>query len=325
MSTPVILRDGVTIPAEIVAQLIMRPDTQHSADWFAHLPVMIDRWCDEWQITLEPGLPRISYNIVLFGTSARFGPVVLKLSPPHEEFRAELKGLGLAQGDGVVRLFHGDSDEAGMLLERVTPGVPLRDLESVYDDVEATRIAATYMKRYWRQAPDASDLIPLERWFRDLFTYEERLSSGNASGPLSLSLAQAATRAARDMIGPDTEKVLLHGDLHHDNLLTNQQGSWTIIDPKGLIGVREYEVGTWMLNTPWLRDEGDRPELLRRRAEVFSEELGLPYERILAGGLVHAVLCACWSLIDADGTTQEDDWLAASIDSARIFHDLMAG
>ena len=324
MSTPVILRDGVTIPADIVTQLIMHPDTQHSTEWFAHLPGMIDRWCDEWQITLEPGLPRISYNIVLFGTSAHSGPVVLKLSPPHEEFRAELEGLRLAQGDGVVRLLHGDADEAGMLLERITPGVPLRDLPLTYDDIEATRIAATSMKRYWRNVSNADGLIPLERWFRDLFTYEARLSSGAVSAPLPVDLAQAAACAARDMIGPGTESVLLHGDLHHDNLLTNQQGGWTIIDPKGLIGAPEYEVGTWMLNTPWLRDEQDRRDLLRRRVEVCSEELGLPRERVLAGGLVHAVLCACWSLIDADEATPEDDWLAASIASAQIFRDLMA-
>ncbi|MGB3305645.1 MAG: aminoglycoside phosphotransferase family protein [Thermomicrobiales bacterium] len=324
MSAPVILRDGVTIPADIVTQLIARPDTRHSAEWFARLPAMIDRWCDEWHITLEPGLPRISYNIVLFGTSARSGPVVLKLSPPHEEFRAELEGLRLAQGDGVVRLLHGDAHEAGMLLERITPGVPLRDLDSVYDDIEATRIAATYMKRYWRHVSNAGDLIPLERWFRDLFTYEAWLSSGAVSSPLPVDLAQAAGSAARDMIGPGTDPILLHGDLHHDNLLTNQQGGWTIIDPKGLIGAREYEVGTWMLNTPWLRIERDLPDLLRRRVEVFSEELGLPRERVLAGGLVHAVLCACWSLIDADEATPEDDWLAASIASARIFHDLIA-
>ena len=317
MIESVVLRDDVVIPSEIVERLISQSDTEHTAAWFVALPAMVDDWCRRWRIRLDPDLPRLSYNVVIFGEAASLGPVVLKLSPPHREFLAELEGLLASQGPGVVKVHDARPEQAGMLLERVVPGVALRDLPASYNDEEATRIAAACLQNYWRRAPaELGNLITLERWFRDLFDYETLLASGAARGPLSHSLAQAAVEEARIMLASSNERIVLHGDLHHDNILTNQEGGWTIIDPKGLVGDRSYDVGTWMLNPGDIHRDPNMKDLFRHRVEVFTEELGIPRERIIGGAIVHSVLSACWSLVDAGGDEEliaQDEWLESSL------------
>ncbi|MGI8484629.1 MAG: aminoglycoside phosphotransferase family protein [Thermomicrobiales bacterium] len=326
MIESVVLRDDVVIPSEIVDRLVSQSDTEHTAAWFVALAAIVDEWCRRWRIKLDPNLPRLSYNVVIFGESASLGPVVLKLSPPHREFLAELEGLLASQGPGVVTIHDARPEQAGMLLERVIPGVALQDLPATYNDDEATRIAAACLQRYWRPAPiELGNLITLERWFRDLFDYEALLASGSAQGPLSHSLAQAAVDEARILLASTDERAVLHGDLHHDNILTNRDGGWTIIDPKGLVGDRIYDVGTWMLNPPDIHRDPHLKDLLRHRVEVFSEVLGIPRERIIGGAIVHSVLSACWSLVDAGGDEDviaQDEWLESSLFCARAMLEI---
>ncbi len=329
MHESVVLRDNVVIPSDVVDRLIAQADTEHTEAWFAALPAMVEEWCSHWRIRLHPELPRLSYNVVIFGEAATLGPVVLKLSPPHREFLAELEGLLASPGHGVVVVHDAHPEQAGMLLERVLPGVSLRDLQSSYDDEASTRIAADCLKRYWQPAPpELPNLITLERWFRDLFDYEERLAKGKTSGPLSADLASIAVQEAKSLLASPDQQVVLHGDLHHDNILKNRDGGWTMIDPKGLVGDRCYDVGTWMLNPEKVHLDQDLKERLRQRIDIFARELDLPWERIAGGALVHTVLTVCWSLIDARNDEEaiaNDEWLQGSLQCANAVLELRNG
>ena len=91
--------------------------------------------------------------------------------------------------------------------------------------------------------------------------------------------------------------MLLHGDLHHENIISAVRDPWLAIDPKGVVGEAEYEVGAFLRNRLFL---GPRPErLLARRVDQFVEELGFDRERVLGWSLAQAVLAACWSFEDS--------------------------
>ncbi len=49
-----------------------------------------------------------------------------------------------------------------------------------------------------------------------------------------------------DLLKSTTKEVLLHGDLHHDNILKNGD-SWLVIDPKEFIGDLENKKGEFGL------------------------------------------------------------------------------
>lgn len=93
--------------------------------------------------------------------------------------------------------------------------------------------------------------------------------------------------------------VLLHGDLHHGNILASRSKQWLTIDPKGVIGEPEYEVGAFLRNPMSLLTSKDNLEnLIKRRIDRISEMTGYDKERITHWGFAQAVLSAIWSFED---------------------------
>jgi streptomycin 6-kinase len=113
--------------------------------------------------------------------------------------------------------------------------------------------------------------------------------------------------------------ALLHGDLHHYNVLSDRARGWCAIDPKGVVGELEYELGAA------LRNPIDRPDLfakldvVERRLEQFGLALGLDISRARGWCFSQAVLSAIWSL--EDGHAAEAD---AALQLARVLLDSSA-
>ena len=96
--------------------------------------------------------------------------------------------------------------------------------------------------------------------------------------------------------------VLLHGDLHHDNILQNGD-DWLVIDPKGVIGEPAYEVAAFIRNPiPELLNHADAPNIIHNRVTQFAELLELPSQRILDWCFVQAVLAWVWGHRQVVGT-----------------------
>lgn len=218
-------------------------------------------------------------------------------------------------GRACVRLLDDDRERGALLLERVRPGTTLIAIE---DDGERTRIAARVMGRLWRPAPGAHRFPTVERWAAGLARLRARFDGG--TGPLPPDLVDTAERLFVELIDSMGEPVLLHGDLHHENILCSEREEWLAIDPKGLVGEPAYEVGALLRNPlPWLFEQSrPRPaELTARRASVLAEALGFDRERILRWGFAQAVLSAWWCIEDAGGCWQDQ------IHCAEIIQDVL--
>ena len=262
-------------------------------------------------MVVEP-LSDLSYNFVAF--AQRSGQqVVLKIGVPHRELTSEIAALRCFDGRGVVHLLAADEERSAFLLERLQPGAVLATLA---DDELATHLAADVMLRLWRPAPQVAAihesplLIPLTDWFKGFDRLRLRFAGG--TGPLDRGLVERAERAAADFLAEDHMPMLIHGDLHHFNILSSQRG-WLAIDPKGVIGPAGYEVGALLLNpVPELPRRPDLPQITARRIAILSERLGMDRERIRLWGLAHAVLSAWWT-IEANGTGVEEPMRCAEL------------
>ena len=90
-------------------------------------------------------------------------------------------------------------------------------------------------------------------------------------------------------------KVVLHGDLHHDNVLQATREPWLAIDPHDVVGDPGYETGALLYN-PWPeRREAELLALVPARIEQLAAGLTMPVERVVAWGFVKAVLSAVWT------------------------------
>lgn len=296
------LPNGVVISGETAGRFLWA-GRESGIEWIRTLPQVLQSWCRRWEITLSTELPILSMNLVLFGTSRRYGPVVIKASPPHPEVVAEIDALRLHDASThVVELIDADPSVSIMLQKRIMPGDTLRShVESGrLDEHEAATIAAGLMKQYWVDARDTPSFFGLRYWYRALFAYAERFPEGG--GRLPHRHVRLAVRAAEELIPNQRAHVTLHGDLHHDNILLDEERGWTIIDPKGLVGEPGHDIGSWMVNPIGVHRNPDLPRLTDQRLDWFSELLDIERYRLWQWAMAFSVLSDCWNLESDDNT-----------------------
>jgi streptomycin 6-kinase len=315
------MQNSVTHPVQIPTALIQRVERVHGAagrQWLAKLPDLLSACCTRWSLELDQPFENLSYNLVLPGrispgriSRALFDGVtgstqiVLKLGVPCRELVTESAALALFQGVGAVRLLDYDSVGGALLMERVTPGTSLHNLQRNNEDkkdninkcdAEATRIAAALMRRLWREPPANHPFPSLEIWFEAFKRLRTRFAGG--TGPFPGKLIAAAEKVFADLSASSDRSVILHGDLHHENILYSQKGEWLAIDPKGICGDPGYEIGSFMLNQLPAGEPAATIELtmeiLSRRLSIFSEELGIGIDRLARWAFCHAMLSALW-------------------------------
>lgn len=302
------LPNGVTINSSTLEGFLWA-GREAGVRWLEGLPDVLAAWCDRWEITLDRELPTHSMNLVLFGTSARFGPIVIKTSPPHEEITAEIDALRVHESPQIVDVIDADPDVSIMLLRRILPGTTLRsEVESGrLNERDAAGIATELMLQYWVEPPSNAKFLDLPRWFQSLYAYYEAFPNGG--GRLPHYHVELAMYHGDTLLASQAERVTLHGDLHHDNILLDKERGWTIIDPKGLIGERGYDIGTWMLNPPGVDRRKDLVRLTNDRLDWFSDLLEIERHRLWQWAMAHAVLSDCWNL---EGTGTRDAYLHAN-------------
>lgn len=278
-----------------LSQTILHLQGPAGQRWLTSLPAHLARIAEKHALTLSDPFPNLTYNLVLPATAADGRPLVLKLNVPNAELTSEIAALRHYDGRGAARLLHGDPDEGYLLLERLDPGTTL--LKAPMDDEAATRLAATLMQQLLRPAPDDPALHPLARWTGGLARL--RATFGGTTGPFPANLVDRAQRLFAELLATPGPPLLLHGDLHHDNILAATRQPWLAIDPKGLAGDAEYEVCAWLLNPqPWHGRQTNLPALLSRRLAIFAEMLPCDPHRLRAWAAAHAVLSAWWTYED---------------------------
>lgn len=295
-------RHPVTMPSPAVpSEFVQRTRERLGPEgdvWLRRLPALVAEYAQRWDFS--PGSPfSLSFNYVIEVTCGDGSLAVLKLACPQHEFETELDALRLVDGQGASRLLAADSEERAMLLERVVPGTDLTAL-ALEDDESATSIAATVMRRLWRPLPADHSFPTVDVWGRGFARH--RAAHEGTAGQLPAARFEQAEKLFDELCGSAGEPVLLHGDLHHFNILAGAREPWLAIDPKGLAGEPAYETGA-LLRNPWgiLTGMPNPRRLLRRRIDQLSEELSLDRDRIRGWAIAQAMLSAVWSAEDNDG------------------------
>jgi streptomycin 6-kinase len=288
---------AMTLPPDFVKNIRQSfpPDAER---WLADLPDLLADAAHRWDLTLgEPFL--LSYNYVCAATRKDGIEAVFKIGVPNRELTSEINTLYVYDGQGACRLREADAEKGMLLLERLRPGIMLATLK---DDDQATEIAAEVMKKIHRPVPQQEGFISLRGWFDEL--KKLRPGFGGGTGPFPKKTFETAEGLIRDLFAEDRPQVLLHGDFHHYNILSSERG-WLVIDPKGVAGPAEYEVGPLLINPYNIMLE--EPEAIRRtqrRIAILAERLGFDRQRLRAWAICHSVLSAFWDMAE-DGTGGE--------------------
>jgi len=260
--------------------------------WLAGLPGLIADVAADWALQVGPPYP-LSINWVAPAVRADGTLAVVKLGVPDGHLDHEAEALRAYGGNGAARLLAADRDRGALLIERVDPGEPAATLVPA-DDAAATAALISVGNRLHRPAPPGCVLPHLRT---EGAAFGRHLSRFPSDDPLPRRLVTHAAGLFAELCDSATD-LLLHGDLHHDNVLRATREPWLAIDPHGVIGDPGYDCGA-MLYNPWPdRLDESLLALVPARIEQLADGFRLPVERVTAWGFVMAVLSEVWGVQD---------------------------
>jgi streptomycin 6-kinase len=248
----------------------------------------LDRCLVAWDLAPD-GAPFETHSSWLRPVRRRGAPAMLKVSFEEEERRgAHL--MRWWRGEGAARVLRHEGD--AILLERAVGAGSLADMARQGEDDEASRIiCAAAAGLHAPRATPTPELVPLARWFRALDPAATR------NGGI---LARAAA-AAHELLREPRDVGVLHGDLHHGNVLDFGTRGWLAVDPKGLVGELGFDFANIFCNPD--PETALAPGRVARQASVVAEAAGLDRTRLLEWILAYAGLSAAWSLEEGDEPT----------------------
>lgn len=248
------------------------------------------------------GVPILRHSSHLLPVRMGNTPAMLKVAIEPEEKRG---GIFMAwwEGLGAARVFAHDGD--AILMERAEGPHSLLDMAMNGKDDEATRILCqTAAQLHAPRNKPLPELIPLQPWFKDLEPGAKKYGG---------LIAQCAAHA-RSLLATPQDVCVLHGDIHHANVLDFGTRGWLAIDPKGLIGERGYDYANIFCN-PELATTVI-PARFERQLEIVIEASGLQRKRLLQWIMAYAGLSAVWFL--DDGQAADSALAVAAMASAQL-------
>ena len=230
----------------------------------------------------------------LYGTKGKkwlsVQPIILKLRPDIDGLNREAIGLNAFKKCGAVKLLK--NKNGILLLERAVPGISLRSYFPEKNN-DAIRILCKCLKHLHKaKLPKTGNFPHIKDW----------LSTIDKNWNIPKKYLLKARQLRDHLLNTSAKDVLLHGDLHHDNILQNGD-DWLVIDPKGVIGEPAYEVAAFIRNPiPDLLELDTAPSTISNRITCITKILKMPPQRILDWCFVQAVLAWIWALEDGGDT-----------------------
>lgn len=148
----------------------------------------------------------------------------------------------------------------------------------------------------------------MEQNFRSLFS--------KARNQTCESIFYDGAKVAENLIETEQEVRILHGDIHHENILQSPTRGWLTIDPKGVIGERTYDAANAFYNPMEFLNSTDIKNSIKQRSRIFSQRLGLDQKRMLEFAFAFGCLRAAWFMEDG----QEDRF---SLRMARTIREVL--
>ncbi len=255
----------------------------------------MQQYARQWGVVVE-AIFETDSSVIAFGTRDHQAVVLKVIKQMGDEWHSG-EILTAFDGHGVVRVC--EQMPGAVLMERLRPGHSLVEMALNDKDEEATDILADVIRQMssLESSTSGSESSKAFKTVRDWGKgFERYVATGNDQIPTRL--VEAGHYVFSQLCASQRGPRLLHGDLQHYNVLFDSNRGWVAIDPKGVVGELEYEIGAIM------RNPVERPELflsratIERRLKAFCNKLNLDFERMLGWSFAQAVLSAIWDIED---------------------------
>jgi streptomycin 6-kinase len=291
---------------------------ERGPDWAAYvdrLPRLLDALVQGWALSPD-GEALHGHGSVVLPVRSDGAPAMLKVAFPDIETEHEALALQHWGGRGAVRLLRADPRRRALLLERLST----TDLTGTWD-LEACEVVAGIYSRIHVPAPPQLRTVTsyVGRW-------AEPLAALPRDAPIPHRLVEQALSLWRDFdADPGSTGLIVHGDLHYENVLAGEREPWLAIDPHAMSGDPHYEPAPMLWNR-WEELAGDVRGGLRRRFHTLVDAAGLAEDRARDWVVVRMVLNAYWAIDDAARAgraldAEEREWITQCVAIAKAVQE----
>lgn len=267
----------------------------------------------QWDLTEVKVIYENSYKAVYSAISEEYGAVILKLNRDTKQLAEEYEMLHKLDGNGCCKVFAYDRENGMLLEERLMPGTVLRKEEDLQKRIEA--FASVFHKIHCRAdvLPGDDGQPPMTQtyleWLEDIYRF---CRENNVEDNLTKQ-AKYARDICAEMFEKYSERMLLHGDLHHDNILMQGDGNYAMIDPKGVIGPEILEVARFIMNELDTKYTTPAEKHMREVVRLVSEAFGFPREDVAKVYFMEVILGNVWSAEDGEEVNAEEIAIATQV------------
>jgi streptomycin 6-kinase len=254
--------------------------------WLNGLPIIVTDLTKKYDLHhLEP-VRNMRFNFIAKGYKDT-QPIILKVGPNTLALEREADYLKVFQDKGVVKVLA--SENNAIIMEQAIPGITLKQYFPELEEMTVEVLCEIILNLHTVEIPKQHHFHSLENLLKIL---DQTLN-------IPLNVLNKARQLRDNLLLTPHKQVLLHGDLHHDNILKNDD-SWLAIDPKGFIGDPAFEVTAFLCNPiPELIEQKTAKKIIEHRIKICAHLLRLSAQRICDWLYVKVVLCWAWSLEDS--------------------------
>ena len=259
---------------------------------------IVEKYKNRWELSEIEFMPELSNNsLIFYAVSKRYGNVILKILLP-DNLDNEIAVLKIFQGENFCKLYEYSLEDRVYIMERIVPGDTL--YESAPRNKHIEIVGEIFKELHKTELPDS--MFPTySEWFE---AGKEGTKDRKDCEELYQYL-ESAERMLSDIRKKYSRNFLLHGDLHHENILKNEKGGYTVIDPKGVIGDPVFDLSRFILDE--FRDDltSEPNDVIIDFVQKLGDSVGIPSEVLLRCLYIETVI---WLFREelAEGKSLED-------------------
>ena len=254
-------------------------------EWLDALPEITRKIAKDHNLSSLTSVNNMTFNYVASGYQ-NHKPIIFKIGMNSKALTKEASCLKAFSKHAVAEVIAHDDNM--IIMQRAVPGSTLKD-HFPDNDIDATKLLCRSIKELHKASiPESHNFYHLSELFKAL---DQKLDIPD-------KILAKAKHLKDKLLSTTTKEVLLHGDLHHDNILKNGD-QWLVIDPKGFMGDSAFEPAAYLCNPiPELLHKDNAKQIVSARIKLCAEKLEIPEQRIKDWLYVKSVLCWAWSLED---------------------------
>lgn len=253
------------------------------------LQTVIEALTDQWKLKNITPVENMSYNYVAKAIRDD-QPVVLKIGFDKKAILDERQALSYFDSNAVIRLLDYDEQYNALLLEQAIPGITLKSFYPAQEEFVIDCYVDTTKRLLSKSIKSSYKFRHIKDWLKVLDDFQSNRIPNN--------LLRIAIELKDSLLSTMTKEVVLHGDLHHENILKNKD-TWIVIDPKGTVGEPEFEIAAFdFISIDEMKNNNEVQKLFYRRLNLIAEKSQLSAERIKDWVFVRLMLSAVWHIED---------------------------